>query len=142
MKKLLLLFLLVTLLGCTNKDATYVYRETDASAVVHYEFNEKVKISNLTFVLKSVEKINDDKYFLDTDMDKENFSLLNNKYTLCLAIDDEVYKLSSHKIEKSEDGKYELYIISDNFKGVPTQIVVVDNQTLKIKGAINIFLNN
>lgn len=51
-------------------------------------------------------------------------------------------KLSSQKTEQSENGEVELYIVSDNFKGVPSQIVISENKTLKIEGAINIFLNN
>lgn len=143
MKQFLLLFLLLfVLLGCTNEEPTYSYMETDASTAVHFEFNEKVKINNLSFVLISVQKINDNKYLLGIDIDEENLSLLKNKYTLHLAIDDEVFKLSSQKTEQSENGEVELYIVSDNFKGVPSQIVISENKTLKIEGAINIFLNN
>lgn len=139
---LLLLLLLFILLGCANEEPIITFMETDASRVVHFEFNEKVKINDLSFVLINVHKISDNKYLLGIDIDEENLSILNNKYTLHLATDDMVYKLSSQNTEQSEDGKVEVYIVSDNFTGVPSQIVIIENKTLKIKGAVNISLNN
>lgn len=143
MKQFLLLFLLLFILfGCAIEKPIFAYMETDASKVDHFEFNEKVKIDDLSFVLISAQKISDNKYLLGIDIDEENLSLLNNKYTLHLAIDDMVYKLSSQNTEQSEYGKVKVYIVSDNFTGVPSQIVIIENKTLKIKGAINISLNN
>lgn len=124
----------------TSKKPKFVDYDMDAKDSIHYELGDTIKIDKVNFTIldyESVDSSEEIKILLNLKIDKNNYQLLQDKYTFGFAYNNKFLLQTNCSYDNDK-----IYVVdfSHDSSRKYNQVVVIDNQSLKIVATIE--LNN